>query len=520
MRGIALNTLLLSLSAGVIALVLGTLAALVLIKTDAPLRRAMLTAFAVWLFVPLYLHAGGWMAALGISGWLTYQPDGAGATVAWIDGWRGAIWIHAMAAIPWVVCIVSAALAQVDHEIEEAAVLTGSGRRVLTRVSLPAAAPGIAVAALWITVWIAAEMTVTNFFQIRTFAEEVYTTAAAGGFPTDQVDLQGKTLTSSQSPWTPYVGLIAGVGLMSLLMWIVLQAIVSQLATHADRPADRRWQWRLGAWRWPMALVPAVVLFLVTALPTLSLFYKAGLGAEQTASGWRRVWMASKLGSELTGAVGFHWRELGQTLLLAGCVATAATLVGSVVGWWWRTSRRTPVVSLALAALALSAPGPVLGIVVISLLNHPLDSPLSPLTQAYDQTLLAPWLVQMIRFTPVASLAMAAGFAALPRAMIDAARTDGASWWIALWRVAAPYCWGMAVATWLITAALSAGELAATVLVMPPGPPTLTIRLFQLLHYGVEDRVAAMSLVLLAGLSLVAALIVAIVARNSRRAIQ
>ena len=45
---------------------------------------------------------------------------------------------------------------------------------------------------------------------------------------------------------------------------------------------------------------------------------------------------------------------------------------------------------------------------------------------------------------------------------------------------------------------IAVGELAATVLVMPPqrGATALSIQVFQLLHYGVDDRVAAICLVM------------------------
>jgi len=171
-------------------------------------------------------------------------------------------------------------------------------------------------------------------------------------------------------------------------------------------------------------------------------------------------------------------------------------------------------VLLSLFALALATPGPVLGLAVIPLLNHPAGSVLSPLTWAYDYTLLAPWLVQTIRFVPIASLVLAAGFASVSDGLLDAARADGAGWWGRLLLVGLPLNVPMAAAAWLIVFALSVGELAATVLVMPPGTPTLTIRLFALLHYGIEDRVAAVSLVLLAGVSLVAALAVWLAGRG------
>jgi iron(III) transport system permease protein len=52
-------------------------------------------------------------------------------------------------------------------------------------------------------------------------------------------------------------------------------------------------------------------------------------------------------------------------------------------------------------------------------------------------------------------------------------------------------------AAWLIALAVAVGELAATVLVIPPGTTTIAVRIFSLLHYGVEDRVASLCLVMI-----------------------
>ena len=49
--------------------------------------------------------------------------------------------------------------------------------------------------------------------------------------------------------------------------------------------------------------------------------------------------------------------------------------------------------------------------------------------------------------------------------------------------------------------AIAVGELAATVLVVPPGPTTISVRIFSLIHYGVDDRVASICLALILGLT-------------------
>ncbi|QDU54308.1 ABC transporter permease [Aeoliella mucimassa] len=506
-RGITLNTLYLAVAVALVAVPAGMLVALLLTKTNLPGRRILLAAFGVLLFVPLYLHAAAWQAALGVSGWLT--PPGNGLdSWAWIDGWRGTIWIHSIAAMPWVVCLVAAATRRTNGEAEAAASLSAPPWRVLWSITLPSLRPTIAIATLWTIVGVAVEMTVTDFFQIRTFAEEVYTVAATGGFQTD------KPLDdyAPQSPWLMNISLAAGTLLLATIAFTILLSVYRYLREFADRPSSRTWRWELRrGGRWGAGSLVLLVLLAILGLPILALIYKTGLGAQQTSDGWQRVWMLSELRAELSRAPGSHYREALQSLKLGLAVASAVTLLGIAIGWRFRTARRWPVVLLCLLSLALAVPGPVLGLIVIRLLNHSYDSHLYWLTQLYDQTLLAPWLVQSVRLLPVASMAMAAGFAGVPTALIETARVEGARWHQQLLRIAFPLTWRTVLATWLMTFALSIGELAATILVMPPGRPTLAIHLFNLLHYGVEDQVSAVALLLLGLLMLIATAVVAIV---------
>src|SRR5262245_30383791 len=102
------NTTWLCLGTAAIGVPLGTLLAVALVKTDVAGRRlagAMLTA---WLFVPLYIQAGAWRAGFGTLGWVR-------GSAVWFEGWSGTIWIHGVAAVPWVALIVGAALRNVER---------------------------------------------------------------------------------------------------------------------------------------------------------------------------------------------------------------------------------------------------------------------------------------------------------------------------------------------------------------------------------------------------------------------
>src|SRR5882757_699114 len=165
-----------------IALPLCTLLAAAIFKSDVPGGRAAALLLVGMLFVPLYLVTGAWDAGFGIQGWQTLATNPHLAHEPWLAGWRAAIWVHGLAAVPWVVLIVGAGLRTVEAEIEEDAATCAAPHHVLWHVSLRRAAPAIGIAAVWIGTIVATEISVTDFFQVRTFAEEVYTQAALGSF--------------------------------------------------------------------------------------------------------------------------------------------------------------------------------------------------------------------------------------------------------------------------------------------------------------------------------------------------
>ena len=64
-----------------------------------------------------------------------------------------------------------------------------------------------------------------------------------------------------------------------------------------------------------------------------------------------------------------------------------------------------------------------------------------------------------------------------------------------------------------IAFALTTGELGATLLVAPPGKATLTMRIYNFLHYGASDAVAGLCLMMTA-ITLATGVIVAISMRS------
>jgi len=470
---LALNTLLLSGATCAISLPVGTVLAWLLLRTDLPVRRIGMMLLGLMLFVPLYLHAAAWQAAFGVQGWCTLSYG----VPAWLDRWPGAIWVHAVAAIPWVVLIVGVGLLLIEPELEEQALLDGSSRQVFCRVTLPAALPAVGAAALWIALATAGEMTVTDLMRVRTYAEEVYTQLAIG-----------------QEPGEAALEILPGAALSALLVAAGLM-LCAALAPR-DRPPSwqHRWVFRLGRLRGPITLLTAAAILLLVGLPLGSLCYKAGVVVSPTEAGPVRSWSPVKCQWMIAAAPWRYRGEFGWSLLIGTLAAAGAVAAAIPLAWWARRDGWRALPLVTITAVCLAVPGPIVGLAAMWLLNRP-DS--AWLRFLYDRSILAPWLALMVRGLPAATLVLWHALRTVPAELLESAAVDGAGPLARLWRVALGSRWSAVAVAFLVTFAVVLGDLAASILVVPPGVTTLSIQVFGLLHYGVEDQAAGICLALI-----------------------
>lgn len=479
-------------SAGVVipsaalALLIGTPMGLVLARQSSANGRVAITLLVALLLLPLHVTTTAWMAALGDLGGLPTLLAGEGSVGGVLAGYRGAILLHAIIGVPWAALLSLGAWRLVDQRLVDQALLEAGSLAVLLRVTLVQAAPALMAAGVILAVLAASEIAVTDLLRLRTFAEEIYTQAAAG------------QLNELASLWR--IGL--GVGVLGCCGAAAMLLLMARPPIDADtQPGWHSKPSGIVAWGLWLTLLPLV------AIPFSSLAYRAGTKIESTATGPVATWEAGKLLSSVALAPWQHRRELGVSVLLAGAVASAALPLGALCAWSLRGSLRRGAIGGALLVTLMAVPGPVIGVLVIRVLNQPLDAPLAWLGSLYG-TWFAPWIAQLLRVVPPVGLLLWPVFQRVPTEVLEAARVDAAGWsarwsWVVLPMVAPSL-----IAVWLVAFSLSLGELSATVLVVPPGTPPLSVRLLSLLHYGVEDRVAAISLVLLLVYVAIAAVVI------------
>jgi len=486
---LVLHSLALTLETLAISMPLGTALAWLLVRSDLPGRRAGLWIMGLMLFLPLFLQASAWQAGFGQEGW--YSRGGSGQP--WLSGWYAALWVHSLAAIPWIVLITGLGLRTVEPALEEQALLDGTPWQVFRRVTLPACWPALGLAAAWVAMLTAGEMTVTSIFFVRTYAEELFSQFALY----DQTASAVKALAP---------GILGTMVLLGLAIYCCVRL------ARPDRPLNLRPSRiaALGAWRWPLAIGLVVVLILLAGVPLGNLLYKAGVVVVQADVGRVRTWSAGKCLTTILKAPIRCQKECFWSFLIGVMAATTALAAAVPLGWIARRSRRLGILVMLVAITCMALPGPLLGLAIVGLLNRP---EVPGLNWLYGHSILGPWLVFTIRALGPAVLVMWHAVRTIPQVMLDSAATEGCSPLGQLWHIVLPQRRSALGVAWLIGLALALGDFTATSLVVPPGVETLSIHIFNLVHYGVEDQVAGICLALFAAFSLLAAVVAALARR-------
>jgi iron(III) transport system permease protein len=478
-RGLLWNSLRLSVAVAAFSVPVGAFVAWVIARTNAPGRRFLLLVLLTLLFMPLYLVAAGWEAGFGQLGWLRLARGRLGAG-AWLSGWRGAIWVHSVAAVPWAALIVGLQLRSTNGDVEDAALLDARPLAVFLRVTMRQITTAVVAASVWIMVWVIGEMTVTDLFQVRTYAEELYL-----GFALDEPTPTGWVATAGTSGWTSVL----------LVVWLALGLCLVGARLHGvvrDAPpsAPPR-QLDLGWLRWPIGLLAAVTVVGILAMPLFNLVYKAGLSVEGVEQERLRRWSLIKaITLFLTGPWRFR-EELSWSLVLAQLASASAVVAAVPLAWWACRRRAGAVLTAAIVVIALAIPGPLVGLAIVTCFTR-IDHPW--ISYLYSQTVAAPWMALTVRSLPLVLAIVWLRFQAIPHSDLDAARLAGASGVRQLRLVVLPQSTAALGAAWLAGVIVALADLAASILVVPPGVTTVSIRIFGLVHSGVEDELASLGL--------------------------
>jgi iron(III) transport system permease protein len=487
-RQLYLRTGQLAAATAVISLPISTVLAVAIFRARFPGRRLLQVVLLAQLFFPLYLQAAAWEAGFGRIGW--YSIRSGDLDSPWLSGMWGAVWTHAAASVPWATLLLGIGLAAGNRDMEEAALLDEPPRWVLLRVVLPRLIPWWMIAAAWIGISTATDMTAADLYLVDTYPRVIYT-----GFAFQA--------TLARLTWQ----------VSTAILWVVQLALSALLLAHQLLPAGRvplAWNARglpdlmarpvaaAIAWSWcgTMAM-----------LPWANLVYQAGRG--QVLPG-QYQWTSSRFAEVMTQGAREFQGEIAWSLVIGSLATLCVVPLAGVLAWWARRSRvAAGVFALLLAGLA-AFPAPLLGLWLLAACT--------PWNQAWivwltDQTVFLPILAVLLRQLPWAVLIAWFALRQIPKEQFESADLEGVPGWRQAIRIAAaqlPAAW-LAIA--LVSLALSVGELSATLMVTPPAVSTVATRMFGLIHAGVRDKEAALALWNIAGCLLLSGCLILLLPR-------
>lgn len=446
------------------AMVLGVSLAWLTVRSDVPGRRVLQWLAPLPLTIPPYVGAMVYQFLLAprgaanrwIAGVVGVPPEGA--PIFNVYGVVGAAFVLGIFTYPYVFLLVAGAFERSAQGLEEAGRTAGlTPRQVFRRVTVPLLRPALVASALVVFLYGWADFGVVSLLRVRTLTTVIY----------DYV--QGTM------QWALPAALSVLLAAITLCVLLGQSALVGSRSyaqiTGAARPGRPV---PLGRWRWPAAMWVAGVLMLGLVVPLLT------LGSRAAELGPARV--LAFLGTEADA--------IGRSLWTATAGATLALFVALVTGWLEVRRRVLGGRLSTVFQLGYAVPGTVLGLGMVGFGQATL-----PWLSGTPLILVASYVVLFI--TPACQAARAA-LAQLHVSIEDAARTLGRPpWWIFA-RITIPLIAPGLLSGWMLVFILSMRELAATLIIRPPGFDTLAVRLWlYTVDVGPEARASALALCLI-----------------------
>jgi iron(III) transport system permease protein len=392
--------------------------------------------------------------------------------------------------MPVVFLLTVPVLGAMDPSLEEAAATCGAGLgETLRRVTLPLLRPSM------LAVFLLALIRSLESFEVPLLI----------GAPGNLHTLTTAIYESMRGGFLPKYGEASAFAVLLLLIvaaplagYYRVTSDVARFATITGKGFRPR-QLRLGRWRWPLGLW-LLVIPLSLAAPVLIMLWASLLPvykppewadfATLSLANYRSVWGRSET---LAG--------LANSALIGLCSATLVVALTFVAAWLIVRYRSRARWALdALISVPLVFPGIVLG---ITILIQFLRLPWIPIYGTI-------WILVfafLIRFMPYGMRFCHAGILAVHRELEESGRTCGAGVLTVLRRIVLPLALPSLAAAWLYVFLHSIRDLSLAILLAGPGSQVVAVVILDLWNNGEVPELAALAVLLAAGVTGLGALL-------------
>jgi len=471
------NSLVLGGWTSVLSVAIGLPLAWAAARTNAPARRFVHLTAVVAYVTPPYLTAIAFVNLFspnaGLVNRFLRDVVGMPALTFNVFSMSGLVVVTVIHTFPFVYLLAASALESVDASMEESAQILGAGRwRTASAVTLPLVAPAILSGAL-----------IAFVNAIALFGSQ-----AIIGLPGRVFTLPTRIYALFDYP--PQYGLASAMSL--IFVAITAAALYLQRRYLARRSyvtlagkGSRPQRIDLGRARWGVFAFCAAVFAVSVLAPYLTL-----LAVSLSKSWGLHFWdnLTLKHYRFVLLEYDVTRRAIWNSLLLASAAATAAVLLGSLVGWMdLRTTLRGRKALDYTSLIPLGLPGIV---VAVALIQFWLRMPLP----IYG-TLVIILLAYTGRYVPLGVRAANAAFRQIDPSLEETARVTGAGWLRTFRSVTLPLARPGLFAGWLLVFIPALQELSASILLFSSESITLAVAVYNLYETGALEPVAALSIV-------------------------
>lgn len=482
----AANSLVSATASGILAVVIGTLLALLLERTDLPGRRALRLLALSPMLMPPFVGAIAWLSLLGPASAVNTFWTARFGTPLWnLYGGDGVVFLLTLHSFPIAMMIVTAALRRIPADLEQAARIAGSSApRALWEVTTPLLRPAMLSAFTLIAVSNLADFGIPSII----------------GLPERYVTLSTLVYRYLQSGTVEDpLAVVAAIGfvlLMIALLGVVVDLLRSRTRVELDAQAGAPALLPLGRARGPIAVITVVLVLAVTVLPLITLAIQALLPAPGVPLTPETITLAS---FERALSASGTLQGIGNSLMLATLAALGCGVLGLGIGTIvTRTRVRGNAALLGVSLLPQAIPGLVIAVAWLLI---------APRIGLYN----TPWLILCAYLTSFLALVVQsvhAPLSGIPTTAEEAARLSGASRLRALWDISCRMAVPAAISGAVLVALTAVRELTLSVLLLSPGSQTLGVVIFNLQQAGAYNASSALSLIVavvgLVGLSFTA----------------
>ncbi|MGE5416052.1 MAG: ABC transporter permease [Acidobacteriota bacterium] len=419
--------------------------------------------------VPPFIHASAWTT-------LFYKlSTSAGLSYVTLQGWSGCWWVQLMSLLPISLGLAMIGLESVDSELVDSARLMRKPMDAFFRISLPLALPTILAGGGILFLVSLIDYTVPSLLQVNVYSLEIFAEFSTNNEPVRAFFLALPLL------------LISTVVMLASQVPLRNVAAKRKVRTNIDTIAD---QWPL-CYRAIKGLAMALLIVQII-VPIGTLIWNAGSF---------KTFVDSVLSAKTE--IGYSTIIAAFSALLAIWISIIPALEMEQKGWknslWW-----------FMIIIPLAIPAPLTGIALVAMWNQ------SFLPGIYGSTAM-PVLAAAARFAPLAAIVILAWKQTIDTNSLDAALVMQKSRRHGIMRVWLPMMRPGILGAGLLVAVLALAELGATLIVAPPGQATITMRVYNLLHYGASESVAGLCLLITLAAGSLGLAVMAITAKNRGR---